>query len=396
VSPGFEASAPFNIHKFLFITTMAGLYIHIPFCKQRCTYCDFHTIIAPKQMPELVESLMQEMHLRKDYLKNERIETIYFGGGTPSLLTPTMFQQIFSTIYELFSVDENAEITFEANPDDINPDYLQDISALPFNRISMGIQSFDDVDLKAVNRRHTASQAVEAVKNAQNAGFNNISIDLIYGLPNQTLTSWQKQIEQAFKLNVQHISVYGLTFEKGTKLWRQRENAELEAIDDDMMNEMYDLLLKTMDENGFEAYEISNFAKLGFRSRHNSAYWKLNPYLGIGPSAHSYDGDSRQWNVSSNTKYIRAIRDNKEYFEREILTTNENYNDYVMISLRTREGADLDFIKNTYGVSYLNNCLQSADKYILNGMLIVDGNYLKFSKKGIQLSNIVISDLMQV
>ena len=375
---------------------MAGLYIHIPFCKQRCTYCDFHTIIAPKQMPDLVESLMREMHLRKDYLKNERIETIYFGGGTPSLLTPTMFQQIFSTIYELFSVDENAEITFEANPDDINPDYLKDSSALPFNRISMGIQSFDDVDLKAVNRRHTASQAIEAVKNAQHAGFNNISIDLIYGLPNQTLTSWQKQIEQALSLNVQHISVYGLTFEKGTKLWRQRENAELEALDDDTMNDMYDLLLKTMDENGFEAYEISNFAKPGFRSRHNSAYWKLNPYLGIGPSAHSYDGDSRQWNVSSNTKYIRAIRDNKEYFEREILTTNENYNDYVMISLRTREGADLDFIENTYGVSYLNNCLQSADKYILNEMLIVDGNYLKFSKKGIQLSNIVISDLMQV
>ena len=375
---------------------MAGLYIHIPFCKQRCTYCDFHTIIAPKQMPDLVESLMREMHLRKDYLKNERIETIYFGGGTPSLLTPTMFQQIFSTIYELFSVDENAEITFEANPDDINPDYLKDSSALPFNRISMGIQSFDDVDLKAVNRRHTASQAIEAVKNAQHAGYNNISIDLIYGLPNQTLTSWQKQIEQALSLNVQHISVYGLTFEKGTKLWRQRENAELEAIDDDTMNDMYDLLLKTMDENGFEAYEISNFAKPGFRSRHNSAYWKLNPYLGIGPSAHSYDGDSRQWNVSSNTKYIRAIRDNKEYFEREILTTNENYNDYVMISLRTREGADLDFIENTYGVSYLNNCLQSADKYILNEMLIVDGNYLKFSKKGIQLSNIVISDLMQV
>lgn len=375
---------------------MAGLYIHIPFCKQRCTYCDFHTIIAPKQMPDLVESLMREMHLRKDYLKNERIETIYFGGGTPSLLTPTMFQQIFSTIYELFSVDENAEITFEANPDDINPDYLKDSSALPFNRISMGIQSFDDVDLKAVNRRHTASQAIEAVKNAQHAGYNNISIDLIYGLPNQTLTSWQKQIEQALSLNVQHISVYGLTFEKGTKLWRQRENAELEAIDDDTMNDMYDLLLKTMDENGFEAYEISNFAKPGFRSRHNSAYWKLNPYLGIGPSAHSYDGDSRQWNVSSNTKYIRAIRDNKEYFEREILKINENYNDYVMISLRTREGADLDFIENTYGVSYLNNCLQSADKYILNEMLIVDGNYLKFSKKGIQLSNIVISDLMQV
>lgn len=375
---------------------MAGLYIHIPFCKQRCTYCDFHTIIAPKQMPELVQSLIQEMHLRKDYLKNESLETIYFGGGTPSLLTPTMFKQIFSTIYELFTVAENAEITFEANPDDITPVYLKDISTLPFNRISMGIQSFDDVDLKAINRRHTAKQAFEAVKTAQNSGFNNLSIDLIYGLPNQTLASWQKQIKQAFTLDVQHISVYGLTFEKGTKLWRQRENAELEAVDDDVMNEMYDLLLKTMEANGFEAYEISNFAKPGFHSRHNSAYWKLNPYLGIGPSAHSYDGDSRQWNVASNTKYIRAIKDNKEYFEKEILTANDNYNDYVMISLRTREGADLNFIEKNYGVSYLKYCLQNADKHIFNKLLIVDGDFLKFSKNGIQLSNLVISDLMKV
>lgn len=375
---------------------MAGLYIHIPFCKQRCTYCDFHTIIAPKQMPELVQSLILEMHLRQDYLKNESLETIYFGGGTPSLLTPEMFKQIFTAIYELFNVAKNAEITFEANPDDINPIYLEGISTLPFNRISMGIQSFDDVDLKAVNRRHTAKQAKEAVKIAQKAGFNNISIDLIYGLPNQTLESWQKQIEQAFHLNVQHISVYGLTFEKGTKLWRQRENAELEAVDDDVMNEMYDLLLNTMEDHGFEAYEISNFAKLGFRSRHNSAYWKLNPYLGIGPSAHSYDGVSRQWNVSSNTKYIRATKDNKEYFEKEILTANDNYNDYVMISLRTREGVDLDFIENNYGVSYLNYCLQNADKHILNKLLIVNRNFLTFSKNGIQLSNIVISDLMKV
>lgn len=375
---------------------MAGLYIHIPFCKQRCTYCDFHTIIAPKQMPELVQSLIQEMHFRQNYLKNESLETIYFGGGTPSLLTPAMFKQIFSAIYELFTVAENAEITFEANPDDINLTYLKEISTLPFNRISMGVQSFDDVDLKLINRRHTANQAFEAVKIAQNSGFNNISIDLIYGLPNQTLASWQKQIEQAFNLDVQHISVYGLTFEKGTKLWRQRENAELEAVDDDVMNEMYDLLLKTMEEHDFEAYEISNFAKPGFRSRHNSAYWKLNPYLGIGPSAHSYDGDSRQWNVSSNTKYIRAIKDNKEYFEKEILTTNDNYNDYVMISLRTREGADLDFIERNYGVSYLNHCSQNAGKHVLNKLLIVDGNYLKFSKNGIQLSNIVISDLMMV
>ena len=375
---------------------MAGLYIHIPFCKQRCTYCDFYTVIAPKQMPELVEALMQEMRFRQDYLKNESLETIYFGGGTPSLLTAEMFTKIFSTIYELFTVAENAEITFEANPDDINPTYLKAISNLPFNRISMGVQSFDDVDLKLINRRHTAKQAFEAVKIAQNAGFNNISIDLIYGLPNQTLESWQKQIKQAFELNVQHISVYGLTFEKGTKLWRQRENAELEAVDDDVMNEMYDLLLKTMEENGFEAYEISNFAKPGFRSRHNSAYWKLNPYLGIGPSAHSYDGESRQWNVSSNTKYIRALKDNKEYFEKEILTTNDNYNDYMMISLRTGEGADLNFIKNNYGILYLNYCLQNADKHILNRLLLMDGNFLKFSKNGIQLSNIVISDLMMV
>lgn len=375
---------------------MAGLYIHIPFCKQRCTYCDFYTVIAPKQLPDLVHSLTQEMSLRQDYLKNERLETIYFGGGTPSLLTPAMFQQIFSRIFELFSVDKNAEITFEANPDDLNPKYLKEISTLPFNRISMGIQSFDDGDLKTINRRHTALQAKEAVKNAQDNGFDNLSIDLIYGLPYQTMESWQKQLETALSLNVQHISVYGLTFEKGTKLWKQRENCELEAVEDEIMISMYELLLKKMEENGFEAYEISNFAKPGFRSRHNSAYWKLNPYLGIGPSAHSYDGNSRQWNISSNTKYIRAVADNKEYFEKEILSTNDNYNDYVMISLRTKEGANLNFIKEQYGISYLNHCLQYADKYLLNNLLESENKYLKLSKNGIQLSNIIISDLMKV
>ncbi len=260
----------------------------------------------------------------------------------------------------------------------------------------MGIQSFDDGDLKTINRRHTALQAKEAVKNAQENGFDNLSIDLIYGLPYQTMESWQKQLETALSLNVQHISVYGLTFEKGTMLWKQRENCEFEAVEDEIMIGMYELLLKKMEENGFEAYEISNFAKPGFRSRHNSAYWKLNPYLGIGPSAHSYDGNSRQWNISSNTKYIRAIADNKEYFEKEILSTNDNYNDYVMISLRTKEGANLNFIKEQYGISYLNHCLQYADKYLLNNLLESENKYLKLSKNGIQLSNIIISDLMKV
>lgn len=375
---------------------MAGLYIHIPFCKQRCTYCDFYTQVAPKLIPDLVISLAEELKMRRNYLRNDVIETIYFGGGTPSLLTAKQFRSVFDSLYLNYTVSENAEITFEANPDDINEDFLNEISDLPFNRISMGIQSFNDVDLKRVNRRHSAQQAVNAVKVAQLAGFKNISIDLIYGLPGQSIEGWEEQIDKAFGLDVQHISVYGLTYEEGTKLWKQKEAGELSVTEDEIMLEMYHSLLKKMDKNGFEAYEISNFAKPGFRSKHNSAYWKLTPYSGIGPSAHSFDGDSRQWNVASTTKYINAIQQNTNFFEKENLTIEEKYNDYVMISLRTRQGIDLEFLDLNFGTYFLNHCLKNADNHIKMQNLVRENKKLFLSLKGIDISNLIIRDLIYV
>jgi len=333
---------------------MAGIYIHIPFCKQRCTYCDFYTEVAPQFIPAYIDSLVKELHLRKDYLQNEPIDTIYFGGGTPSILNYEQFKIIFDAIYNLFTITDQPEITFEANPDDLTLDFLTSMQALPFNRLSLGIQSFDDGDLKRINRRHTSSQAVNAVRNAQEAGFDNISIDLIYGLPFQNITSWESQLDIALTLNIQHLSAYGLTYEEGTVLWKQRDKGEIETVDDTEMNRMYELLLEKVKLKGFEAYEISNFALPGYRSRHNSSYWKQEPYLGIGPSAHSYDLMSRQWNVSSIKEYIKGIDTNSGYFEREILSLNDRYNDFVMVSLRTSDGLDVELMKRNSDRNWQN------------------------------------------
>ena len=375
---------------------MAGIYIHIPFCKQRCTYCDFYTQVAPHLIPDLVDAIVKELHLRKDYLKNAAIETIYFGGGTPSVLSFSQFDSIFRAINELFEVNEDAEITFEANPDDLTPEFLSSISPLPFNRVSIGIQSFDDEDLKRVNRRHSGLQAINAVKACQAHGFENISVDLIYGLPSQSLEAWNKQLDIAFNLHVQHISVYGLTYEEGTRLWKQREMGKVNVVADDEMISMYEVLLAKMKENGFEAYEISNFSLPGYRSRHNSAYWQMNPYLGIGPSAHSFDGTSRQWNISSNKKFINALNTGENFFEKEELSQNDRYTDYVMVSLRTTEGISLKYIEENFGANFVNYCIMNAEKFIQSNKLKFDNNKIYLTYKGIQISNMIISELMHV
>ena len=375
---------------------MAGIYIHIPFCKQRCTYCDFYTQVAPQKIPEIVTSIVSELHLRKDYLKNQQVDTIYFGGGTPSLLNYLQFKSIFNAIFDTYNVDKDAEITFEANPDDLSPAFLNDVMKLPFNRISIGIQSFDDEFLKKINRRHSGIQAIKAVQACKQHGINNISIDLIYGLPGQTMENWSKELETAYGLDVQHISVYGLTYEQGTRLWKQREMGTVQVVDEDVMIEMYDLMLQKMDERGFEAYEISNFALPGCRSRHNSAYWKMNPYLGVGPSAHSFDGNSRQWNIASNTKYINAIKNGVIPFEKEVLSVNDRYNDYVMVSLRTADGIDIDFIEKQFGTEFSEYCIINSTPFINSDKMIQSQKILKLSKEGIQISNLIISELMKV
>jgi len=375
---------------------MAGIYIHIPFCKQRCTYCDFYTEVAPQFIPTYIDSLIKELQFRKDYLNNAPIDTIYFGGGTPSILNFDQFKAIFDVIYKLFTIADHPEITFEANPDDLTLEFLTSMQALPFNRLSLGIQSFDDMDLKRINRRHTSMQAVKAVKDAQAAGFDNISIDLIYGLPFQTTTSWERQLDMALKLNIQHLSAYGLTYEEGTVLWKQREKGEIESVDEVEMNRMYLLLLDKVKEKGFEAYEISNFALPGFRSRHNSSYWKQEPYLGVGPSAHSYDLISRQWNVSSIKEYIKAIDTNSGLFEREILSLYDRYNDFVMVSLRTSDGLDFEYMRKEFGSELAEYCLINIKSFMDSEKVYNSDGKLRLSTKGIQISNLILIQLMKV
>ena len=375
---------------------MAGIYIHIPFCKQRCTYCDFYTEVAPQFIPTYIDSLIKELQFRKDYLNNAPIDTIYFGGGTPSILNFDQFKAIFDVIYKLFTIADHPEITFEANPDDLTLEFLTSMQALPFNRLSLGIQSFDDMDLKRINRRHTSMQAVKAVKDAQAAGFDNISIDLIYGLPFQTTTSWERQLDMALKLNIQHLSAYGLTYEEGTVLWKQREKGEIESVDEVEMNRMYLLLLDKVKEKGFEAYEISNFALPGFRSRHNSSYWKQEPYLGVGPSAHSYDLISRQWNVSSIKDYIKAIDTNSGLFEREILSLYDRYNDFVMVSLRTSDGLDIEYMRKEFGSELAEYCLINIKSFMDSEKVYNSDGKLRLSTKGIQISNLILIQLMKV
>ena len=375
---------------------MAGIYIHIPFCKQKCTYCDFYKEVSPQLLPDFIQSAIREIHLQKDYLKNTPIDTIYFGGGTPSILNSDDFGRIFEAIYSLHRISPNAEITFEANPDDLSPAFFESIQALPFNRISIGIQSFNNDDLKRINRRHTADEAIQAVKNAQEAGFDNLSIDLIYGLPSQTFEQWEEQIEIAFSLNVQHISAYGLTYEEGPALWKQRERGKVQTTDDETMTEMFFHLRKRILENGFEAYEVSNFAKKGFRSRHNSSYWKQEPYLGIGPSAHSYDLVSRQWNISSIKQYHKAITEGEIFYEREVLTTNDQYNDFIMVTLRTSDGLNLDVLESKFGPEYKNYLLKNLQPFIDDQKVTLDNQLVCLSSSGIQISNFILTEIMKV
>lgn len=375
---------------------MAGIYVHIPFCKKRCSYCDFYTEVAPNLIPTLIDAIVKELHIRKKYLNDASISTIYVGGGTPSILDYNAFSAIFNAINELFTVDKNAEITFEANPDDLSENYLRMMASLPFNRISIGIQSFNDEDLQRINRRHSGNEAIQAVANAQQVGFNNISVDLIYGLPYQTPESWEKQLQTALSLNIQHISAYGLTYEEGTALWQQKEKGTIVPADDETMNAMYEKLLELTRENNFEAYEISNFALAGYRSRHNTAYWKQDPYLGIGPSAHSYDLQSRQWNISSITQYIKAINKKNPFYEREELSLENKYNDYVMVSLRTSDGIDLDLLTDLFGLELRDYCIKNIQPFIESNKVKHNAHNLSLTAAGIEISNLILIEIMKV
>lgn len=373
---------------------MSGIYIHIPFCKQACHYCDFHFSTSLKNKDALVKSILMEIDNRINYLPNKTIETIYFGGGTPSLLSEKEIFQILEKLYKLYNVSNNAEITLECNPDDLSDEKLKELKRLEINRLSIGLQSFDEEELIWMNRAHTAKESESSVKRAQDRGFENITIDLIYGSKFSNLTSWKKTLDKAITLQVPHISSYNLTIEEKTKLGHDFKVKKEVAIDDEKSSEMFLEMIDRLEKNEFIHYEISNFGKEGFFSKHNSNYWKGEHYLGLGPSAHSFDGTSRQWNVSNNNLYIKYLEEKSEaYFEKEILTETERFNEYILTSLRTIWGINLDYLKTNFSSDFVNNFLNQIQEYIKQETVVVKDKTYTLTEKGKLLADKIASEL---
>ena len=374
---------------------MSGIYIHIPFCKQACHYCDFHFSTSLKKKDELIDALISEIELRKSEFKNTTIETIYFGGGTPSLLTSKELKRIIDSVYKNYKVSNNPEITLEANPDDLSNNRIIELSNSPINRLSIGIQSFHEKDLKLMNRAHNTSEAKQCLEEATKH-FNNISLDLIYGIPNTTNQEWEENIDIALGFGINHISSYALTVEPKTALASFIEKGVIDNVDDALAQEQFHLLIDKLEANNFVHYELSNFGKEGFFSRNNSAYWQGKKYIGIGPSAHSFNGKVRSWNVRNNTKYIKAIQNKELPMETETLTKTDQYNEYVMTGLRTVWGVSIQKIRADFGIAFESYLLQQAQKHINEHLLYIEDEKLKVTKKGKFLSDGIASDLFKI
>lgn len=375
---------------------MAGIYIHIPFCKTRCIYCDFYSTTRSELKEHYVRALCRELEMRREYLGGEPIETIYLGGGTPSQLDEGDFLRIFETIRTVYGMEHCREITLEANPDDLTETYVAMLRRLPFNRISMGIQTFDDATLKLLNRRHNAAQAIEAVRRCRRAGFTNISIDLIYGLPGETDERWKQDLQQAVALNVEHISAYHLTYEEGTRLYELLQARRIREVNEESSVRFFSILMDTLTDAGYEHYEISNFCRPGMHSRHNTSYWKGIPYLGCGASAHSFDRRTREWNVASIDEYIRSLEDSHRLYETEPRDPDTAYNECVMTSLRTRQGLSLEEVEKEYGTVLRQYCTDMAQPYLKDGKLEMRDGRLRLTRDGIFVSDGIISDLMYI
>ncbi|MDB4925659.1 radical SAM family heme chaperone HemW [Mucilaginibacter sp.] len=360
---------------------MAGIYLHIPFCKQACHYCDFHFSTSLKYKDELLQALVKEIQLQKDYFKGEAIETIYFGGGTPSLLEAGEINLLLDTITGLHSVTANAEITLEANPDDLDKAKLQALRQTPVNRFSIGIQSFFDDDLQWMNRVHRAGEAEASVKRAQDNGFENITADLIYGYPLLTEQKWKHNLNKIFELNIPHVSAYSMTVEPKTPLAAFINKKKQPAMNDQQSAEQFNLLMEAMQTHDFEHYEISNFCKPGHYSKHNSNYWRGVKYLGIGPSAHSYNGEIRQWNIANNAKYIQSIQTNNLPAETELLTETDHLNEYIMTSLRTIWGLDMDKL-NIIAAASSNVLLKAAQPFLEKEWITQKNNIFYLTQTG--------------
>lgn len=375
---------------------MAGIYVHIPFCKSRCSYCDFYSSTYQGNREVLIQNICQELVEQKNFfLNNEIIKTIYLGGGTPSLLNNKDLNQIFETIKNNFTLDLE-EVTLEANPDDLSIKKISELKQFPINRLSIGVQSFFDKDLLFINRRHTAQQAIHAIKRCQDNGFENVSIDLIYGLPNQTLENWGENIETAISLNVPHISAYHLTFEGGTKITRQRDSGLFKEIDEDLSFEMYRLLIKKLTKANISQYEISNFAKYGFESKHNSSYWNETPYLGVGPAAHSFNGKTRRWNISNSRLYLQLRKEHKIFYETENIDTQTRYNDLIITSLRTTKGLNFNKFIKTFDKDIISYFEKEISRFTTSGDIIFKEGFYALSEIGIFKSDYIIEKLLWV
>ena len=375
---------------------MAGIYIHIPFCKQRCNYCAFYSSTLYNLREEYTDALCKELRMRRDYVSDDTIGTIYFGGGTPSTLAIEQLKKICDTIYSYYPVSESPEITIECNPDDLTPEFLSQLRTLPFNRISMGVQSFNDTQLKRLGRRHTAESARQAIMNARNAGYSNISIDLMFALPGSTAEEWQHDLDSAIALKPDHISAYNLMYEEGTPLYRALQRGDFEELGEDENVEQFGMLIKTLKGAGYRHYEISNFAISGKESLHNSSYWNDTPYIGCGAAAHSYNGTSREWNIADIMTYIEGINNSNRSFEVECLSEEERYNDAILTRLRTSDGIPIEWMKERFSAG-LNAFMQrTAKKEIALGNLKEENGHLSLTEKGIFISDAVIRELIYV
>ncbi|WP_405410742.1 radical SAM family heme chaperone HemW [Maribacter sp. Asnod1-A12] len=374
---------------------MSGIYIHIPFCKQACHYCDFHFSTTMGKKEAMVNALCKELEIRKTEFFGEQVETIYIGGGTPSVLETAEIEQLIEAVREHYHVVDNPEITLEANPDDLSEEKILQLADSPINRLSIGVQSFFEEDLKLMNRAHNALEAEKCLQLASQH-FDNISIDLIYGMPNMTLERWKRNIDKALGFNIPHISSYALTVEPKTALAKFVEDGLITPTSDEETQEHFNLLNDTLLAEGFDCYEISNFGKPGYYSKNNSAYWQQKKYIGIGPSAHSFDGVRRGWNINNNPKYIKSIEQNILPMEVEVLSSTDKYNEYVMTGLRTIWGVSLTRISTEFGPKYKEYILMQADKFLEEHLLFVDGDILKTTKKGMFLADGIAADLFML
>jgi oxygen-independent coproporphyrinogen III oxidase len=373
---------------------MAGIYVHIPFCKKLCFYCDFYHVISVNDNSAFIDALLKETSLRKEYLKSETVSTIYLGGGTPSVFSIKDLGTILNHIRKLFKIAEDCEITIELNPDDVQSAYLKGLKYNQINRISLGIQSWRDSDLKMLNRRHDSAQGIIALNETLNAGFENVSIDLIYGIPGMSLKDWESNLDFSFSFDIKHMSAYHLTFEPGTVFGKMLEKGTISEIDENDSAAQFNHLIEKAESAGFIQYEISNFGKLSYFSIHNSNYWKQVSYLGLGPSAHSFNGYSRQWNIRDLKGYIKFVNAGKPFFESEELDTKKRFNEYIMTSLRTMWGIDLEYVEGMYEKEGYDYVVNLAEKFRNYGLMKLEKKSLVLTNQGKLISDNIISEFM--